>query len=66
LGGLLTIGSGIALGSFLIFYIGYFHPVEISLIGLILIGFFWALPFVTFGVLFYQLSQRPVIRVHLA
>ncbi len=66
LGGLLTIASGIGLGAFLIFYIGYFRPAEISWIGLILIGILWALPFVTFGVMFYYLSQRPVAGVHLA
>ncbi len=66
LGGLLTIASGIALGAFLIFYIGYFRSAEISWMGLILIGILWALPFVTFGVMFYYLSQRPVAGVHLA
>ncbi len=60
LGGLLTIGGGITLGAFLIFYIGYFRPAEISLIGLSFIGILWALPFVTFGVMFYLLSQYPV------
>jgi len=59
LGGLLTMGSGIGLGLFLIFYIGYFRPVEISFIGLILIGILWALPFVAFGFMFYQLSHIP-------
>ncbi len=61
LGGLLTMGSGIALGFFLIFYIGHFRPVEVSMIGLSLIGILWALPFVTFGAIFYQLSQHAVV-----
>lgn len=59
LGGLLTMGSGIGLGAFLILYLGYFRPVEISFIGLILIGILWALPFVAFGFMFYQLSHMP-------
>ena len=66
LGGLMTIVCGIALGCFLVFYIAYFRPVEISWFGLTLIGILWSLPFVTFGILFYQLSQRSVVRVHLA
>lgn len=60
LGGLLTMVCGTALGAFLTFYIAYFRPAEISLIGLVLIGILWALPFVTFGMMFYHLSQRPV------
>lgn len=59
LGGLLTIASGIGVGSFLAFYILYFHPIQISLLGIALIGILWSLPFVTFGTLFYQLSFRP-------
>ena len=59
LGGLLTIAIGIGVGSFLAFYILYFHPVQISLFGIALIGILWSLPFVTFGMLFYQLSHRP-------
>ncbi len=59
LGGLLTIASGIGVGSFLAFYILYFHPIQISLLGIALIGILWSLPFVTFGILFYQLSFRP-------
>jgi hypothetical protein len=59
LGGLLTIASGIGVGSFLAFYILYFHPIQISLLGIVLIGIVWSLPFVTFGTLFYQLSFRP-------
>jgi hypothetical protein len=59
LGGLLTIASGIGVGSFLAFYILYFHPIQISLLGIVLIGILWSLPFVTFGILFYQLSHRP-------
>ena len=56
LGGALTAGCGMAIGTFLTFYIGYFHPAEISLIGLILIGLLWMLPFVIIGLLFHQLS----------
>ena len=59
LGGMLTIASGIGVGSFLAFYILYFHPIQISLLSIALIGILWSLPFVTFGMLFYQLSFRP-------
>ncbi len=65
-GGLLTMAGGIAVGCFLTFYIGYFHPVEVSLLGLLLIGLLWALPFVTLGMLFCQLSQCPVKQMDLA
>ena len=57
--GLLTIASGIGVGSFLVFYFLYFHPAQVSLLGIALIGILWSLPFVTFGTLFYQLSFRP-------
>lgn len=66
LGGLLTMIGGIAVGCFLTFYIGYFHPVEVSVLGLLLIGLLWALPFVTLGMLFCQLSQCPVKQVDFA
>lgn len=59
IGGLLTMGCGVVLAFFLIFYIAYFRPVEVSFIGLTLIGILWALPFFTFGVLFYKLSYQP-------
>jgi len=66
LGGLLTIVCGIMLGSFLAFYIAYFYPVEVSWLGLALIGIGWALPFATFGFMFYQLSQLPAQSLRLA
>lgn len=63
LGGLLTIVCGTALGAFLTFYIAYFHPVDISVVGLVLIGVLWSLPFVTFGLMFCHLSQYSLVPV---
>ena len=66
LGGLMTMVCGTALGAFLTFYLAYFRPVEISVVGLALIGILWSLPFVTFGFMFYHLSQRSLAVAHAA
>jgi len=58
LGGLLTGSGGVSLGIFMGLYLSQIATsVEVSLIAIILIGLLWMLPFVIFGMLFYQLGR---------
>jgi len=58
-GGLLTIASGAALGCCMTLYLYMMALSEIGLIATVIIGLIWALPFLIFGILFYELSKYP-------
>lgn len=58
-GGLLTIVSGTALGCCMTLYVYVMGLDEVGIIGTVLFGLVWALPFLIFGILFYELSYPP-------
>lgn len=64
-GGLMSIGSGLGMGVFMAAYIHTLASAQISLMGMILIGVLWALPFVIFGVLFYKLGRHKMQIAHM-
>lgn len=58
-GGLLSIISGAALGCCMTLYVYVMGLDEVGMVGTVLIGLLWALPFLIFGILFYELSYPP-------
>jgi hypothetical protein len=58
-GGLLTIISGGAVGCCMTLYVYVMGLDKVGIIGTVLFGLVWALPFLIFGILFYQLSYPP-------
>ncbi len=62
-GGLLTIASGAAIGCCMTLYLYVMAVTQIGVVATVLIGFIWALPFLIFGILFYELSKPPKQRI---
>ena len=58
-GGLLTIASGAAIGCCMSLYVYIMAVAEVGFAATVLIGLIWALPFLIFGILFYELSKQP-------
>ena len=58
-GGLLTIASGAAIGCCMTLYLYVMAVTQIGMVATVLIGLIWALPFLIFGILFYELSKPP-------
>ncbi len=58
-GGLLTIASGAAIGCCMTLYLYIMAVTQIGIVLTVLIGLIWALPFLIFGILFYELSKPP-------
>ena len=58
-GGILTIASGAAIGCCMTLYIYVMAASQIGIVATVLIGLIWALPFLIFGILFYELSKPP-------
>ncbi|MCA0457773.1 MAG: hypothetical protein LCI00_27660 [Chloroflexi bacterium] len=57
-GGILTFLSGVAIGCCMTLYIYIMGVEQLGLVMVVFIGLLWALPFLIFGSLFYQLSYR--------
>ena len=57
-GGILTFLSGAAMGGCMTLYIYIMGADQLGLVMVVFIGLLWALPFLIFGGLFYQLSHR--------
>ncbi len=55
-GGLLTIISGVAVGCCMTLYVYVMGLDEVGIVGTVFFGLVWALPFLIFGILFYELS----------
>ncbi len=58
-GGLLTIASGAAIGCCMTLYLYVMAVTQIGIVLTVLIGLIWALPFLIFGILFYEFSKPP-------
>ena len=62
-GGLLTIASGAAFGCCMSLYLYVMAAASIGIIATVAIGVVWALPFLIFGLLFYELSRKPAAQL---
>lgn len=58
-GGILTLISGAVMGICMTLYLYVIAVDQLGIVAVALIGLIWALPFLIFGLLFYQLSQPP-------
>lgn len=58
-GGILTLISGSVMGICMTLYLYVIAVDQLGIVAVALIGLIWALPFLIFGLLFYQLSQPP-------
>jgi len=57
LGGLLTVVSGVVIWCCMTLYIYVMGVKQLGIVATVFIGLVWALPFLIFGLLFYELSQ---------
>ncbi|MEZ4671819.1 MAG: hypothetical protein R3E39_28275 [Anaerolineae bacterium] len=57
-GGLVTMGGGIGMGLYIGSFIAFLGRPDFNVIGAILVGILWMLPFVIFGALFYKLGRH--------